>query len=251
MLNGGVLVQCDALKFMSIIEITDFSDRGWNDPGAAAQRSRFCCEHLERGDILLLPQFAVISEEDRRFLTRVQQYGSAFVKNISYEPASGLLRGYARSGTDAGRLKQVLVEYSDRIHRAAVQLLAPYALRLQADFTSFRPLEEQGRRLRGRSRNDLIHVDSFPTRPAHGRRLLRFFTNVHPSKPRVWIVSQTLEELAPRMAREAGLAECAAGVPGDETTPEADAGGRGARHSDSGRGALALRPLHAALSQLS
>ncbi len=125
-----------------------------------------------------------------------------------------MLRGYARSGTDARRLGQVLVEYSDRIHRAAVQMLAPYALRLQADFTSFRPLEEQGRRLRGRSRNDLVHVDSFPTRPAHGRRLLRFFTNVHPSKPRVWVVSQTLEELAPRMAREAGLAECAAAVPG-------------------------------------
>src|SRR5579859_3353784 len=75
----------DALKFMSVIEITDFSDRGWKDPGAAAERSRFCCEHLERGDILLLPQFAVISEEDRGFLTKVQQYGSVFVKNISYE----------------------------------------------------------------------------------------------------------------------------------------------------------------------
>lgn len=198
---------------MSVIEITDFSDRGWKDPGAAAERSRLCCAHLERGDILLLPHFPVIGEEDRRFLTGVRQAGSAFVKNISYEPARGLLRGYARSGTDARRLKQVLVEYSDRIHRAAVQLLAPYALRLQADFTSFRPLEEQGRRLRGRSRNDLLHIDSFPTRPAHGRRLLRFFTNAHPSKPRVWIVSQTFEELAPRMAREAGLAECAAVVP--------------------------------------
>ncbi len=202
-----------APKFMSVIEITDFSDRGWKDPGAAAQRSRFCCERLEHGDILLLPHFSVISEGDQRFLTGVRQAGSAFVKNISHEPATGLLRGHARSGTDARRLGQVLVEYSDRIHRAAVQILAPYALRLQADFTSFRPLEEQGRRLRGRSRNDLIHIDSFPTRPAHGRRLLRFFTNVHPSKPRVWIVSQTLEELAPRMAREAGLAQYAAAVP--------------------------------------
>ena len=77
----------------------------------------------------------------------------------------------------------------------------------------FRPLEEQGRNLRGRSRNDLVHVDSFPTRPAHGRRLLRFFTNIHPSKPRSWIISQSFGELAPRMARQAGLAECAAPVP--------------------------------------
>jgi hypothetical protein len=198
---------------MSLIEVTDFSEGGWKDPATRESRSRWCCERLEHGDILLLPRFAVVSEEEQRFLLGARQKGSAFVKNISYEPASGSLRGYAQSGADARRLKQVLSDYSDRIHRAAAQMLMPYALRLQADFTSFRPLEEQGRRLRRRSRNDLIHVDSFPTRPALGRRLLRFFTNVHPAKPRVWVVSQSFEELATRMALDAGLAQCAAGPP--------------------------------------
>jgi hypothetical protein len=95
-----------------------------------------------------------------------------------------------------------------------MELLAPYAAGLQVDFTSFRPIEERDRNLRGRSRNDLIHVDSFPTRPARGRRILRFFTNVHPDEPRVWQTGQTFEELALRMALDAGLASCATGQGG-------------------------------------
>jgi hypothetical protein len=191
---------------MGVIEITAFTDDRWTDAGATAERARWCCECLERGNILVLPDFPVVSDDDRRFLIQVRQSGSAFVKNISYEPRSGRLRGFARFGTDARRLRGVLSNYSNRMRAVAMELLAPYASGLQTDFTSFRPIEEHGRNLRGRSRNDLIHVDSFPTRPARGRRILRFFTNVHPSEPRVWVTSQTFAELAQRMASAAGLA---------------------------------------------
>jgi 3-deoxy-D-manno-oct-2-ulosonic acid (Kdo) hydroxylase len=198
---------------MDAVEITAFTENGWNEPRAGFKRARWYCERLERGSILLLPHFPVVGEDDRRFLTQVRQRGSAFFKNISYETSSGALRGFARRGTNAQRLKSVLSEYADRMRAVAGELLAPYAAGLQVDFTSFRPIEERGRDLRGRSRNDLIHVDSFPTRPARGRRILRFFTNVNPSDPRVWMVSsQTFEELARRMALEAGLARCASGA---------------------------------------
>ncbi|SRR5579875_854331 len=190
---------------MGAVEIAGFTECGWRDPGAAAEHARWCCDRLERGDILVLPHFPVISEEDRRFLTQVRQSGSAFVKNISYEPSSGRVRGFSRSGTDARALERVLRSYAEAVRAAAMELLAPYAPGLQTDLTSFRPIEERGRQLHGRSRNDLIHIDSFPTRPARGRRILRFFTNIHPDEPRVWITSQTFAELAARMAREAGL----------------------------------------------
>jgi hypothetical protein len=199
-----------AAQIMGAIEIADFTHRGWNNPDLAAERARWCCERLEHGDILMLPHFPVVSEEDRRFLTQVRQSGSAFVKNISYEPASGRVRGFSRSGTDARTLERVLRGYADRIRAVAMELLAPYASGLQTDFTSFRPIEERGRKLRGRSRNDLIHVDSFPTRPARGRRILRVFTNVHPNQPRVWVTSQIFAELAARMALDAGLGADAA-----------------------------------------
>ena len=199
---------------MGVIEIAAFTEEGWKDPRAAAQRARCYCEHLECGDILVLPDFPVINEEDRRLLTQVRQTASRFTKNISYEGSFGRLRGFARLGTDAGTLGRVLSSYSDRVRAVAMELLAPYAAELQVDFTSFRPIEERDRNLRGHSRNDLIHVDSFPTRPARGRRILRFFTNVHPHEPRVWQTSQTFEELALRMALEAGLASAAAGAGG-------------------------------------
>jgi 3-deoxy-D-manno-oct-2-ulosonic acid (Kdo) hydroxylase len=197
---------------MDAVEITAFTEDGWNETHQAT-RARWYCEHLERGNILLLPHFPVVGEEDRRFLTQVRQHESAFVKNISYDVSSGRLRGFARRGTNAQRLKSVLSDYADRMRAVAAELLAPYAGGLQVDFTSFRPIEEHGRDLRGRSRNDLIHLDSFPTRPARGRRILRFFTNVNRSDPRVWMVSsQTFEKLARQMALNAGLASCASGT---------------------------------------
>lgn len=198
---------------MGMIEITAFDEKGWKDPAAAAGRARWYCGQLERGEILVLPDFPVIGEEDRRFLTHVRQTASRFTKNISYE-SSGRLRGFARHGTDAQTLRRVLSGYSEKVRAVAMDLLAPYAAGLQVDFTSFRPIEERDRKLRGRSRNDLIHVDSFPTRPARGRRILRFFTNVHTEKPRVWLTSQPFEELASRMALDAGLANWAAGAGG-------------------------------------
>jgi len=199
---------------MGLIEIADFTAQGWKDPAIGAERSRWCCERLEHGDILVLPQFPVISEQDRGFLTGVRQAGSSLIKNISYEPANGRLRGYARSATDAPMLERVLRGYSELTHALIAQLLSPYAAALQIDFTSFRPLEEQGRPLRGRSRNDLIHVDAFPTRPARDRRILRFFTNAHPTKPRVWNTSQTFDDLAASMALDAGLIRYAARASG-------------------------------------
>jgi hypothetical protein len=190
---------------MGLIEIADFTTQGWKDPTIGAERSRWCCERLEDGDILVLPQFPVISEHDRDFLTGVRQAGSSLIKNISYEPASGRLRGYARSATDAPMLERVLRGYSELTRALIAQLLSPYAATLQIDFTSFLPREEHGRPLRGRSRNDLIHVDAFPTRPARGRRILRFFTNAHPTKPRIWNTAQTFDDLAASMALDAGL----------------------------------------------
>jgi hypothetical protein len=194
---------------MGLVEITDFGAYGWCDANFAAPWARRCCEQLERGEILWLRDFPVVGPQEREFLTQVRQVGSGFIKNISYQAQSGRLRGFDRKGTDAQTLKRVLGAYADGIQAVARQLLAPYAPLLEVDFTSFRPIEERGRDLRGRSRNDLLHVDSFPTRPARGKRILRFFTNIHPSEPRVWITSETLAALAPRMAPQAGLASCA------------------------------------------
>jgi hypothetical protein len=83
--------------------------------------------------------------------------------------------------------------------------LPSYARDWKIDFASFRPIEEAGRKVALRSRNDLIHVDSFPSRPSHGDRLLRIFTNLHPDRARIWVTSDPFEQLAWQYAGKAGL----------------------------------------------
>lgn len=79
--------------------------------------------------------------------------------------------------------------------------LSPYAGKLKMDFASFRPLEEQNRDLPLHKRNDLLHVDAFPTRPTRGARILRFFVNINPTAERVWYVGEPFDSLLPRLAK--------------------------------------------------
>lgn len=200
---------------MALIEIADFSQEGWADSAAAGERAFWCCERLEDAQILWFPRlFFGISENDRRFMCEVQQSNSPQVKNISYDASTGLLRGYDGSPSHKLILERVLRESAESFRRLAMELLSPYARHLQADLTSFRPIEEQDRVLPTHSRNDLIHIDAFPRRPARDRRILRFFTNLNFSKPRVWITSESFERLASRMALDAGLAQYTRGGSG-------------------------------------
>ena len=52
--------------------------------------------------------------------------------------------------------------------------------------TSFRSIEEQGRKLPPRSSNELVHIDAGAYGATNGARILRFFVNIHPTRDRVW-----------------------------------------------------------------
>src|SRR5258706_6211850 len=95
--------------------------------------------------------------------------------------------------------------YSTEVVQFLSRLLAPYADHWALDFASFRPEEEKGRDLPLHKRNDLLHVDAFPTRPTQGGRILRCFTNINPDQPRVWLTTDRLPVLAENFAKEAGL----------------------------------------------
>src|SRR5205085_7988129 len=90
------------------------------------------------------------------------------------------------------------------------ELLPQYATAWKLDYASFRPLEEEGRDLPLNKRNDLIHMDAFPSRPTQGDLILRIFTNIHPDKPRVWITSDSFRVVAERYALDAGLKQLVA-----------------------------------------
>src|SRR5260370_38911245 len=73
------------------------------------------------------------------------------------------------------------------------------------DRVSYRPLEEATRKVRLRARNDLLHVDAFPTRPTNGWRILRVFVNVNFTEPRVWVPTDPFARLLERYGANAGL----------------------------------------------
>jgi hypothetical protein len=163
--------------------------------------------HLERGNILFFPRtpFA-LSDDEREVLRSTSLTGGTLHKNIAYRPAEDKVTGFDKGIVhDAGRLREVLRAYSQRVLGLLRGLLPRYIEGCRVDFASFRPQEEEGRDLPTKKRNDLLHVDAFPTRPTKGDLILRVFTNINKTKPRVWLTSDPFESLAQRYAKDAGL----------------------------------------------
>ena len=152
------------------------------------------CAQLEAGGILYFPETPVpLPAEDLAFLLGQQQSSSSLHKNIAYKPDKDKLSGADEKSAGPGevdRMRDVMRRYSESVQRFLAEFLAPYQRRWRLDYASFRPLEEKGRDLPTRRRNDLLHTDAFPTRPTHGWRILRFFNNIHPSRTRDWVVGE-------------------------------------------------------------
>jgi hypothetical protein len=162
---------------------------------------------LETGDILYFPVSpALLSDEDKAFLVTQKQVDASYHKNISYRPLEDRLKGVDQSEfAQRARVHEIMRGYSQRAINFMSTFLKRYAAGWKIDFASFRPIEESGRQAALHSRNDLLHFDSFPTRPSHGDRLLRIFTNIHPERARVWITTDHFDVLATQFADRVGL----------------------------------------------
>jgi hypothetical protein len=195
------------------LTIDDYRSAGWHSSVDSSARSREYCARLEAGEILYFatPPFD-LEQADVDLLLSLKPADSRLHKNISYRPESDLLRGLADDAMQT-RVHDIMRTYAARVREFVSAFLAPYAGRFQMDYASFRPLEEEGRDLSLHKRNDLLHVDAFPSRPTRGARILRVFTNVNPAKERVWVIAERFPELAARFARDAGLQKYAGGSP--------------------------------------
>jgi hypothetical protein len=189
-----------------IIEVSDYSYPGGWRAANSNERARHYCERLELGSILLFRGIPFdLSREEIDYLVAQRTANTRFHKNISYRPAQDALRGFAADDENRGRVHTFMRTYSERVSRFVSEFLAPYAGKWQVDYASFRPQEEAGRDLPLHKRNDLLHVDAFPSRPSRGGRILRVFTNINPEQPRVWMTGEPFQQLAPKYARAAGL----------------------------------------------
>jgi hypothetical protein len=177
----------------------------------ARVRSRWYCEQLEANRVIYFPRPPFeFSDSGREFLVSQRRADSALHKNVSYRPSENKICGFEGSPKIVQRLTGVMQNYSRAVTGFVRQFLSPYDNGFKLDFASFRPIEEEGRALPIHKRNDLLHVDAFPTRPTHGARILRVFTNIHPTKSRVWNVGEDFPALAEHLAQNAGLSRFAA-----------------------------------------
>jgi hypothetical protein len=178
-------------------------------------RSTEYCRLLEQGGILFFNEIPFeFPLADREWLLGQKQSGFKAHKNISYRPGEDALRGDATDNAEQhDRLLAIMRNFSQQVVKFAERFLQPYAGKWRLDFASYRSVEESGRDLPLHKRNDLVHVDAFPTRPTHGGRILRIFTNINPSRPRVWEVTDGFGSIAKAFAEDVGLKKFAAGSP--------------------------------------
>ncbi len=164
---------------------------------------------LESGNILLFPsESSALSAAQRQLLAGIQQANGAVHKNIAYKPDSEKLTGYQDAGT-VDAVRSALRAYSRWAVEFTGRVLPRYREQWRLDYASFRPQEEQGRDLPWKKRNDLLHIDAFPSRPTRGDLILRVFTNLNPSQNRVWLTADPFAQLAAGYAQDAGLAAIA------------------------------------------
>lgn len=191
----------------SVIEELPISQ--WEGPFSPEDQGR-AVTTLESGKVVFLPDlpFAVTASEEKYL--RPEAAGGER-KNISLDPRTGKLSNAALAQEDAAVLGAMI----ERFGRAAASLVSGliphYAAALRRARTSFRPVEISGRAYSPRHDDRRLHVDAFPTRPLHGDRILRVFSNVAPDgNLRCWNVGEPFPQFA-----EAFLPRLRRSIPGE------------------------------------
>ncbi len=161
---------------------------------------------LERGEVLLYPTCPFPLPTGANLTLLLETQLARLAKNVSFDPGFGKLSGFVRTDAARGeRLREIFLEFSRNVTAWLDQAFPRYRGGCRPDQMSYRPVEEATRTLRLTARNDLLHVDAFPTRPALDRRILRVFVNVNPKEPRIWVTSEPFAKLLARYGEACGL----------------------------------------------
>jgi hypothetical protein len=172
----------------------------------ACQPNSSVAERLEHGELVTFSPcpFPLPGTDDLAFLFAQKLHSSK--KNIAFDPETEELTGFAyRSDEQEDRLGSIMKTFAANARSWLAAALPRYARGWRAHRATFRPEEEATRRLRLTARNDLLHIDAFPSRPTQGQRILRLYVNINLSDPRVWVTSDTFDKLLARFGADLGL----------------------------------------------
>src|SRR6185436_14453270 len=163
-------------------------------PQIAPQLSEHLAMSLEKGKVLCLPNMRFqLSEAEQRFLSPLWLSGKR--KNISLEGDS--VKGANGSPEAMSALAAMIRRYSEQATDLVTRLFPKYREYLKQARTSFRPGVVNDTPSSWRKDDSRLHVDAFPSRPNHGERILRVFTNVNgQGVARIWRVGEPFENAA-------------------------------------------------------
>ena len=149
---------------------------------------------LEQGKVLDLPHLR-FTMQDAEKIFYSPEWLSGKRKNISLEGKK--VRGATGSPELLALLGDMIGRYAAQSTSLITKLFPRYTEHLNQARASFRPAKVEGPPLSWKKDDSRLHVDAFPSRPNHGERILRVFTNVNPSGlPRIWRVGEPFEEAA-------------------------------------------------------
>lgn len=154
---------------------------------------------LERSEVVYFERcpFELPSNDDLDLL-RSGLPAALKAKNLSYHPESDSVPRFEAPPEIQQRVENVLRTHGQRVEAFLRRALPDYVNGWTLGTTSFRPVEEQGRKLKPRSSNELVHIDAGAYGATKGARILRFFVNVHPERERVWGTKGGFAELMER-----------------------------------------------------
>jgi hypothetical protein len=182
---------------MQALHTIDIHD--WQ-PGTDTTLKQQAILALEQGKVLHLPQLGFTMQDNEQVFYS-PEWLSGKRKNISLE-GSGV-RGATAAPEVMALIGGMIGRYAKHSAALIKSLFPDYTQYLNQARTSFRPSKVENASLSWKKDDSRLHVDAFPSRPNHGERILRVFTNVNPSGiARVWRVGEPFENAAQRFLQD-------------------------------------------------
>ena len=183
---------------MSQLSLYDLHD--WRQSLSDQEQSQPINE-IEQGKVLYFPQLAFPFEsgEEQIFSGTL---ADSRVKNISYLPDIGRLKGVQKNnGELTAIVSAVMQRYADLTQDLVWKLFPEFKSRLRRGRTSLRAVEIDGRPSSLEKDDTRLHVDSFPSSPTNGERILRVFNNINPNEiTRNWRLGEPFSAYAHKFA---------------------------------------------------
>lgn len=172
-------------------QIIEIAGKDWTLP----ETKEAWIKDLEAGKVLYFPEmeFKLLDEEPALLTPDIRDPNK---RNISLNE-HGELKGAVGDAHTLALVTGMIARFRAQAQALIYSLLPAYEGKLRLAPTSYRPMEVSTRAQSWRADDRRMHVDAFPSRPNHGERILRVFSNINPEgKPRVWRVGEPFEEMA-------------------------------------------------------